>query len=170
VNIGGWTVEYASSAGNYGSSATNIFTFPVGTLIQPCKYILVGLGTPSAAGAALSPAPDFSGTLAMSATTGNVGLFTATNTNTACASVVGLVDKVAYGTGACPEVTAVGTLSNASAAVRNNGGITDTDNNLSDFTVTANATPHNSASAQNPNCSTVGARTSTWGAVKQIYR
>lgn len=170
VNIGGWTVEYASAAGSFGSSSSNIFTFPAGTLIQPCKYILVGLGTPSAAGAALSPTPDFSGTLNMSATSGNVGLFSAVNTNVACALLTNVVDKVAFGTGACPEGTATPVLTNASAAVRNGGGTVDTDNNLSNFTVVANAVPHNSASPANVACVTVPTRSNTWGAIKTIYR
>src|SRR5688572_4124745 len=41
--ISGWTIEYGSATGSWGSSALNIFTFPQGTFIQPCKYILVAL-------------------------------------------------------------------------------------------------------------------------------
>lgn len=175
VNIGGWVIEYGSAAGNWGSSATNYFVIPANTTIQPCKYILVAVGAVSTNAAVPNvPAPDFTNTAgpSMSGTTGKVGLFNAINANLACgAELAGtLVDKVSYGTGNCPEVTNVGTLSTTTAAVRKNAGLNDTDNNLSDFTVTSNAVPHNSNSVQNPNCSTVGARTSTWGAVKQIYR
>jgi hypothetical protein len=170
VNVGGWTIEYASAAGSWGSSGSNIFTFPANTLIQPCKYLLVASATPSAGGGTLTVTPDFTFSIAASATNGNVGLFSAVNTNVACAAATNLIDKVGYGTGACNETAAVGVLSTTTGAVRNNGGITDTDNNLSDFTVTTGPVPHNSASAANPNCSTVPTRTSTWGAVKQIYR
>jgi len=174
VNIGGWVIEYGSAAGNWGSSAGNIFTFPTGTTIQPCQYMLVALGTASLNPAVPPvPAPDFSNsTTNMSATAGKVALFNAPNANLACGSEIAgtLVDKVSYGTGNCPENTNVGALTNTSGAARNNGGITDTDNNLSDFTIVANPVPRNSQSPRNPNCLVTPTRSSTWGQVKSIYR
>lgn len=171
VNIGGWTIEYGSATGNWGSAATNIFTFPANTLIQPCKYILVGLGS-TAFGPALSPAPDFTGVISASAANGKIGLFSAVNTNLACGSELGgtLVDKVAYGTANCAEVTAVGALSVTTGAVRNGAGTVDTDNNVSNFTVTTNPVPHNAASPANANCLSTPTTKSTWGSVKSIYR
>lgn len=178
VNIGGWTLQYGSATGNWGSSAGNIFTFPVGTTIQPCQYMLVEAGAPGTAGAALPVPADFS-TLttgfSMSATSGKVALFsTGTgNANVACgAEAAGtLVDKVSYGTGNCPEVANVGTLSSTQGAVRNSAGVQDTDNNLNDFTIVANPVPRNSSiSARNPNCLATPTSKSTWGAVKSIYR
>ena len=59
VNIGGWTLEYGSATGNWGSSAGNIFTFPVNTIIQPCQYLLLEAGANGTAGAALPVTPDF---------------------------------------------------------------------------------------------------------------
>lgn len=174
VNIGGWTIEYGSATGNWGSSAGNIFTFPANTLIQPCRYILVGVGTTGAGGGAISPAPDFisAGGPNLSATTGKVALFKAVNTNLPCGSELAgtLIDKVAYGTGNCPEVTAVAALNNTTAAVRNGGGTVDTDNNVSNFTVTMNAVPRNSASPANATCAVTPTSKSTWGSVKSIYR
>ena len=172
VNIGGWTIEYGSATGLWGSSASNIFTFPADTFIQPCRYILVGCGTPGSGGAPLSPAADFSGGLTISATSGKVALFSAVNTNLACgAELPGtLVDKVSFGTANCPEGTNVGALTNVKAAVRNGGGMTDTDNNSADFTVVLNATPRNSASPPNGECIATPAAPSSWGAVKSIYR
>ena len=174
VNIGNWTIEYGSAAGNWGSSASNIFTFPVNTTIQPCQYMLVALGTASLNPAVPPvPSPDFSNTTTnMSATTGKVALFNAANSNLACGSELAgtLVDKVSYGTGNCPEVTNVGTLSTTTGAVRNNAGVTDTDNNLNDFTIVSNPTPRNSQSPKNPNCLLTPTKSSTWGNVKQIYR
>ena len=172
VNVGGWTIEYGSNTGNWGSSASNIFTFPADTFIQPCRYILVGCGTPGSGGAPLSPAADFSGGLTISATSGKVALFSAVNTNLACgAEVPGtLVDKVSFGTANCPEGTNVGALTNVQAAVRNGGGMSDTDSNLADFTVVLNATPRNSQSPANAECLATPAAPSTWGAVKSIYR
>ena len=81
-----------------------------------------------------------------------------------------MVAKVSYGPGNCPEVAATAALSTTTGAVRNNGGLTDTDNNLSNFTVTTNPVPHNANSSANPNCSTVANRIGTWGAIKTIYR
>ena len=172
VNVGGWTIEYGSNTGNWGSSASNIFTFPADTFIQPCRYILVACGTPGAGGPPLAPAADFTGGLTISATSGKVALFSAVNTNLACgAEVPGtLVDKVSFGTANCPEGTNVGGLTNVQAAVRNGGGMNDTDSNLADFTIVLNATPHNSQSAANAECLATPAAPSTWGAVKSIYR
>jgi hypothetical protein len=103
VNIGAWAIEYGSNTGNWGSSALNQFTFPVGTIIQPCQYMLVSLGTPGTVGGPLPVTPDFTGTLTMSATSGKVALFNALNNNLACgAELAGtLVDKVGWGTSAC---------------------------------------------------------------------
>ena len=171
VNIGGWTVEYGSATGNWGSSAGNIFTFPANTLIQPCKYILVQLGTASAGGAALPVTADFFGTIAMSGSAGKVALFKAVNTNLACGSELAgtLVDKVAYGTANCAEVTAVGAFSINLGAGRNGGGTVDTDNNLNDFTLGV-LVPRNSASPANAACLATPNARSTWGSVKSIYR
>ena len=177
VNIGGWTLEYGSATGNWGSSAGNIFTFPVGTMIQPCSYLLIEAGAPGTAGSALPIAADFSTVttgFSMSATSGKVGLFTAANANLACGSEIAgtLVDKVAYGTANCAEGTATPTLNSTNVAVRGLGGMTDTDSNQADFSVqtTASVTLHNAASGTNANCLSTPSMNSTWGRVKQIYR
>lgn len=174
VDISNWTIEYGSATGNWGSSTGNIFTFPVGTSILPCQYMLVALGSPSLNAAVPPvPSPDFSNTTTnMSASTGKVALFNAVNSNLACGTEIAgtLVDKVSYGAGNCPEVTNVATLSNTSAAVRNAAGATDTDNNSADFTIVSNPVPRNSQSPRNPTCLITPTKTSTWGAVKAIYR
>lgn len=174
VNIGGWTLEYGSATGNWGSSSGNIFTFPANTIIQPCQYMLLEAGASGSAGAPLPVTPDFQTSTAgfsMSATSGKVALFSAVNANLPCGSEIAgtLVDKVGYGTSNCPETTNAGGLTSTQAAVRNNGGNTDTDNNANDFTVTANPVPRNSQSF-NANCLVTPTRSSTWGKVKAIYR
>lgn len=173
VNLSGWTIEYGSATGNWGSSAGNIFTFPSGASIAACSYVLVALGTPGTGGADLPVTPDYSNTTtSMSATSGKVGLFTAVNSNLACGSEIPgtLVDKVGYGTSNCPEVANVATLSNATGAVRNSNGIQDTDNNGADFTVVTNPTPRNSASPVNQQCLVTPTQKNTWGRIKTIYR
>jgi len=101
VNIGGWVLEYGSATGNWGSTAINIFTFPANTMIQPCQYMLIQLGTMGTAGVALPVTPDFVTTnLSMSQSNGKVALFNAVNANVACGSETPgtIVDKVAWGT------------------------------------------------------------------------
>jgi uncharacterized protein len=171
VNISGWTIEYGSATGNWGSSASNIFTFPNPTNIPACSYILVANGTPSTGGAPLPITPDFTGTLTISATDGKVALFNAVNTNLACGSELPgtLVDKVAFGSGNCPEGTATAVLANNKGAVRNTGGAADTDNNSVDFTVTTAPVPRNSASGLNPGCVVIGVEPSTWSSVKTLF-
>lgn len=176
VNIGGWTIEYGSATGNWGSSTGNIFTFPEGTTMQPCAYVLVQCGSAGSGGAAFPVTPDFiqAAGLSMSATSGKVGLFTAANSNLACGSELAgtLVDKVAYGTATCAEGTAVGALSQTSGAVRLLNGATDTDNNSADFIIeSASLVPRNSAPGQwDPGCLSTPAEHPTWGALKSAYR
>jgi len=172
VEISNWTIEYGSATGNWGSSSSNIFTFPSPTHIPACSYILVALGTPSAGGGPLPITPDYTGTLAMSATNGKVALFNAVNTNLACGSELAgtLQDKLAYGTGNCPEGTAIAALSTTTGAVRNTGGAADTDNNAADFTIVTNPVPRNSASPLNPGCVVIGVETSTWSTIKTLFQ
>ncbi len=171
VSITGWTIEYGSATGAWGSSATNIFTFPAGAVIEPCGYVLCQFGTASAGGAALPIAADYIQTTgpAISATSGKVGLFNAVNTNLACGLELAgtLVDKVAFGTANCSETTAVAALSITTGAVRNGGGTVDTDSNVSDFTVTTNPVPRNHLSATG--CP-VANESQTWGALKANFR
>jgi predicted extracellular nuclease len=177
VDISGWAVEYASAAGSWGTSFlsggvtfNNYAVFPAGTTIQPCSYILIGGATSSTSGVNL-PTPDFTLPTNLSAANGNVGLFTQVNSATACGSEIGLVDKVAYGTGACKEgALAAGGLSNTTAAVRNNCGLTDTDQNGSDFTTSGPPVPHNAASGQSTCCLATRTSSTTWGKIKSIYR
>lgn len=174
VNIGDWVLEYGSAAGNWGSAATNYFTFPTGTVIQPCSYMLVALGSVGTVGGTITPTPDFTSTnMSMSATAGKVGLFNALNANVACgAEAAGtLVDKVAWGTANCAENTAVAQpTSSAWGMVRNSAGITDTDNNVNDFTLVQNPVPRNSQSPINPVCGATPSNRNTWGQIKTLYR
>jgi hypothetical protein len=171
VDVSGWTIEYGSATGNWGSSTGNIFTFPAGSIIEACRYVLVAM-TASSAGGPLPVTPDYSGTLTMSATNGKVALFSAVNSNLACgAELPGtLVDKVAYGTANCAETAAVAALVNTTGAVRNSGGMDDTDDNAADFTVVTAPVPNNRASAPNPLCLATPSRGSTWGQIKTLYR
>ncbi|GAA0616561.1 endonuclease/exonuclease/phosphatase family protein [Kutzneria viridogrisea] len=142
VSLAGWTVQYASAGGS-SWSRTNL----TGS-IAPGRYYLVQEGAGAGSGTAL-PTPDATGTIAMSATAAKVALVTngtALTCSTGCATAAGVRDFVGYGSSASSaEGSPTGTLSNTTAAVRNGGGATDTDNNAADFSVTA-PTPRNSAS------------------------
>lgn len=179
VDVSGWALEYASATGTWGGSGgTNYYVFPAGTVIQACGYLLIETGSAGTVGTTLPVTPDLSSpttVLSLSNTSGNVGLFTAIASNVACGSVPPgtIVDKVSYGTGNCPEGTALASPpTQASVMVRNNGGIDDTDANSVDFTIqtTATALPRNSASPRNTACLATPATSSTWGALKSIYR
>ena len=171
ISLSGYTIEYGSSTGNWGSSAGNIFTFPTNASIAPCGYLLVASSTASAGGGPLPITPDYTFTLNISATTGKVGLFNTVNSNVLCGAETGLLDKVSFGPSAtCAEVTPTAVLSTTTGDVRNSGGMTDTDSNVADFTVTANPVPHNAASGPNTACQAVPTTKGTWGQLKSIYR
>lgn len=174
VDISGWALEYGSATGNWASTAINAFNFPAGTVMPPCSYLLIQLGTAGTVGVALPVTPDFTTTnLSMSQSNGKVALFNATNSNLACGSELAgtLVDKVSYGTGNCPEGTATGALSSTTTLVRVNN-YQDTDNNSVDFQIVATPgqTIHNAASTGNAFCLATPTQTGSWGRVKTIYR
>lgn len=140
VTLTGWSVQYASSAG------TSWQVTPLTGSIAPGQYYLVqeAVGT----GGTLSlPAPNATGTIAMSATAGKVALVASTTALTgSCPSAV---DFVGFGAANCFEGAApTPTLSNTTAALRKSDGCTDTDSNSGDFTV-GTAAPRNSASPVN---------------------
>jgi hypothetical protein len=176
VDISGWTLHYGSATGNWSSFAgppPNYFTFPQGTFIQPCKYILVSGGTVGTTGGPLPIAADFDAPgINMSATTGKVALITAVNANVACGSETGtIIDKVAFGpTATCAEGSPTPVLSSVQAAVRQGNGTIDTDSNSADFLVQNGPVPRNSQSGANTSCLATPAAPSSWGTVKNIYR
>ena len=154
VDINGWSVQYASAAATSfgGSAATQIF-FTNSLIIQPYSYCLIQGAFGATPGSAIAiPTPDASNTnLALAGTAGKVAL---ANIGTALGTVSALpdariVDLVAYGASSPAEGGASApTLTSTTAAFRNSGGCTDTDNNSLDFTA-ATASPRNSATAQN---------------------
>ncbi len=154
ASIEGWSVQYASATGS-GNFGNNIIAMLHGTL-APGQYYLVR-GSTGTTGNSI-PAPDATGTVNMSATTGkvilaNVSTGVACNGgSTACspAQLAEIVDLVGYGTG--PGSTnffegsaAAPSLTNSTADFRKNSGCNDTNQNGSDFQSAAPA-PRNTAS------------------------
>jgi len=141
VNLSGWSVQYASSTGISWSSAALSGTIGAG------KYFLLKLAG-GTIGAAL-PTPDFTTTsINMSGTSGKVALMNSTTalTGSSPLGVSGLQDFVGYGTanayeGSGPAPGGSSTL----AVLRQGGGLTDTGNNVADFSTEA-PNPRNSNS------------------------
>lgn len=145
VNVSGWSVQYASSAG------TTWAVTPLSGTIQPGHYLLVQEAGGTTTGAAL-PTADVTGTINLSGTAGKVILTSATTAQTgACPS--GVVDRVGFGAASnCTSASdwggATATLSNTTAAVRKDDGCTNTNNASNDFTVPPpTPSPRNSSSA-----------------------
>lgn len=150
VVIGGWSLQYGSSTGNFASTTTNLYTFPAGTSIGAGKYLTVKLGAAGSAGANFSA--DFTtGGLSMSGSSGKVVL---ANVNTAlgcgatatpcAANDARIVDLVSYGAsnngeGSSSVNNNVG-LQTSQGGVRKSAGCQDTDSNLNDFVVATVAT------------------------------
>ena len=83
----------------------------------------------------------------MSATAGKVALVrSATALTGACPTAATIADFVGFGAANCSETTPTPALSNTTAAIRLQGGQTDTDNNVADFAIGAPA-PRNSGIA-----------------------
>ncbi len=142
VVIDGWSVQYGSSGGTTWTNKTNLS----GT-IQPGQYYLVQEAA-GAGGTQALPAPDATGSIAMSATGGKVALVnnqTALSCVAACVPNSAVVDFVGYDGANNFEGAPTPSLTNTTAALRKSAGCTDTDNNAADFTVGA-PTPRNSAS------------------------
>ena len=144
VEIGGWSVQYASATGT-GWGATPI---PAGTKLPPGGYLLIreAAGT----GGTTDVVGDVTGTLALSGTTGKVALSSSGAALSGSPPTAGtVIDLVGYGPTAAAEGTPTAALTNTTAALRNAGGCTDTNNNSADFTLGTPA-PRNSTAALAP--------------------
>lgn len=144
VSIGGHSLQYGSSTGNFGNSG-NVFTFPAGTSIPPGGYLLIKLGGTGSLGATFTA--DFTSTgLSMAAGSGKVALVT-TGTALGCGATATpcalpdarVIDVVAWGAsnnGEGGTTVNNGTgLDSTKGAVRKANGCQDTDSNSSDFAV-----------------------------------
>ena len=145
-DITGFKLFYGSAAGILASTTINAYTFPA-TIIPAGGYLLVA-ATATSGLASLPISSDQTFTLNMSGTNGKVAFGTSAlvaNTTLALQPTGSVIDFVGYGTAGEFETAACPGLTASLAAIRNNNGCDDTDNNNADFTaVTPN--PHNSAS------------------------
>ncbi|HEX9981305.1 MAG TPA: T9SS type A sorting domain-containing protein [Flavobacterium sp.] len=159
VSLNGYSLQYASATGANWSKTD----LPNVTL-QPGQYFLVQQAQ-GAGGTTPLPSPDFvtvAGTgpedpgnqLAMAGANFKLVLANSTTLVTSVTDAQ-VIDLLGVGTANGFEGTVAPALSNTTAAMRNNAGCTDTNNNASDFTVGAPA-PRNSTTALNSCSLTVG--------------
>ena len=142
VSLDGWSVQEASSTASSWAS-----TLLSGT-IQPGHYYLVQ-ESQGAGGTTPLPAPDASGTIAVSSTSAKVALVASTSALIGtCPVDVNIVDFVGYGGANCSETAPTPALVNTTAAIRKNNGCVDTNNNANDFII-GGPIPRNSASPAN---------------------
>lgn len=158
VSLNGWSLQYASATGTglFGANSGQIAELP-NISIAPGQYFLVQLAGGSV-GAAL-PTPDFidATPINMSGTSGKIALVISTaplgcnggSTPCSAAQLANIKDLVGYGTTSFAETQPAPAIGTTTSLHRNNFGCTDTDNNVSDFTVGAPA-PRNSASPVKP--------------------
>lgn len=140
-SLAGLSIQYASAAGLFSAS----FALPVGASIPPGGYYLVQMSTAGANGGPL-PTPDTVATpfIAMGAAGGKVALVNGTTPVTSCPDPL-MIDLVGYGSATCSENSPITGVSATLAAVRNNNGCTETNNNSLDFSAAA-PNPRNAAS------------------------
>jgi hypothetical protein len=158
VNIGGWSLQYGSATGtiNLGTCPNCLTVIPQGATIPAYGYYLIALAQGTVAAPALPVTPDLDVPQAaannLSATAGKIGLKTdALAAGTPCSPQSAFVDLMGWGSTAnCFETAPTAPPSNSSMAVRNNGGLIDTDNNSTDFAIVSAAVPRNSSSTNTP--------------------
>jgi hypothetical protein len=146
VDVTGWAVQYASSAGNAWQVT------PLRGMISPGGYYLVREAAGGMGDAPMAGFADATGAISMSMSSGKVALTqNAVALTAACPSGAAVIDRVSYGentttTGCGAEWGGrTGILSSTTAAYRNNDGCVYTGSNSADFTVLA-ASPRNTAS------------------------
>jgi uncharacterized protein len=154
VDVGGWTLQYASASSSSWSAT------PLSGSIPPGGHYLVGLASGGTVGAAL-PADDATGTTSLANAGGKVAVVTSATPLTS-ATDASVRDLVGYGTATEFEGTgAAPALTNTTALVRAGGGCADTGDNAADFTAEA-PLPRNAAS---PRAACAGGSGGTTGAV-----
>jgi DNA/RNA endonuclease G (NUC1)/fibronectin type 3 domain-containing protein len=155
VNLSGWYVHYANATVTAWNSPPAAGTTPTalsGT-IAPGHYYLIQESA-GAGGTVDLPAADATGTLAIGATAGKVALASTATISVSCPADSSIADLVGYApTANCFEGTApTAAPSNNTAVIRNNNGCTDTNNNGSDFTVTASTPIARNSGAAGVSC------------------
>ncbi|MDX6611817.1 MAG: hypothetical protein QOD75_1003, partial [Blastocatellia bacterium] len=156
VNLSGWSVQFAGATATFQATSPldgSPLTTNLSGIIQPGHYFLIKetAGTTGNPTTDLPPA-DVTGNIAVGSTAGKVALVNNTTVlSGTCPSFAanGIVDFVGYGAANCAETTPAAVISNTQAAIRKNGGCTDTDHNFNDFETAGGPIPRNSSSPIN---------------------
>ncbi|SOD74225.1 5'-nucleotidase [Jatrophihabitans sp. GAS493] len=135
VDLTGYSVQYKSATGTSWTGKT-----PLGSVsLDPGKFYLIQEASGGANGAPL-PAPDVTGTVNLSATTGTVALVSNATTLTcllaACASDPSVADLVGFGGATTFEGAAAAPAPSAALSDQRSAAV-DSDQNSADFVVAA---------------------------------
>jgi len=157
VSLAGMSIQYTTATGDeiFGGSANQITELPDVTLVAGQYYLILGGG---GSGGALLPTPDLidASPIAMSHGQGKVALVNSSGSlgcnggSSPCtpAQLALIVDLVGYGSANFFEgLSATSGLTVTTAALRLDGGCTDTDDNNADF-ISSTPTPRNSESSK----------------------
>jgi hypothetical protein len=146
VDLTGWTVQYATASSTSWQKTT------LAGAVQPGRYYLVQEAAGTQSAPAL-PSPDATGTSNLSSASGKIALVHDTAALTcgasagSCSAGSAVVDFVGYGAAADYEGPGPApALGNTAAALRADGGCTDSDSNAADFVAGA-PSPRSSATA-----------------------
>nr|WSW65988.1 lamin tail domain-containing protein [Streptomyces sp. NBC_00995] len=144
-DLSGFSVQYLPGAPSAGSLwQVSALT---GSVAPGGRYLVAqAAGT---GGTVALPAPDATGTVAMSAASGSIALVSGTTPLTCktaadCAADTRIVDLVGYGSAVVREGSGPATGASATASVARAASLTDTDDNATDLSAAA-PTPLNSA-------------------------
>jgi hypothetical protein len=161
-SLGGLALMYGASAGQFGSTGSNVYALSA-VILQPGQYYLVQLGAAGSGGTALPVTPDETTTnLSMAAGSGKVALVNGAFAANTCGATLtpcslpsaNISDLVSWGAannaeGGAPTNAGVA-LTSVQGNVRKNLGCTDTDNNNADFDIVTAPVPRNSATTLSP--------------------
>jgi len=134
VALTGWSVQYSGATG-----ITWAVTPLSSVSLAPGQYYLIQEASGGSNGGDL-PTPDVSGTVSMAASAGKVALVNAaTPISGACPVNSSIIDLVGYGsTATCFRgIGPAAAPGNTTAALRNNHGCSNTENNANDFVIAA---------------------------------
>ena len=147
VNVNGWSVQYASSAGTSWQVTALTGTIPANS------YYLIQEGVGNG-GTTPLPTPDATGAIAMQgASNFKVALVDSTTALTGSCPT-GVVDFLGGGSANCSEGSAAPVTTSTTALIRKQSGCQDTDVNADDFEALA-PTPRNTSSPTH-SCGPVG--------------
>jgi len=149
-SLSGWSLQYASTA------STSWVVQNLSGTIQAKSYFLVSFNSGGSAGSALPSPVDLAGSTSinLAASNGKVALVLSTTALSVANPSAGVLDLLGYGTANGYEGTAASAFSgNTRSLIRRDNGETDSNNNLSDFSLIA-PVPRNSASAVYPSIAT----------------